>query len=160
VTSPTDLTALLARESRSLVERLRLWTPARWEAAAPPWGTRADLVHHLCRCFVDAAAETDLPLPRLDSPLALPDQLAVTADDLVRRADPDQARAQTAHLLLHRTDLLGDDIPQTLAPALSLDSPEDVLSLGRRTCGSSQGGGTGPAYSDDESGGRTASVST
>ena len=108
---------LLSREARSLVERLRLWTPARWAAAAPPYGTRADLVHHLAAAFVRQAGETPLPLPRLDSDLALPDQLAVTADDLVRcgRAD----LPAVAHLLAHRRDLLGDDVPAGLLARLA-----------------------------------------
>ncbi|MCU1674422.1 MAG: hypothetical protein JWN77_2535 [Frankiales bacterium] len=102
---------LLAREARSLVDRLRLWTPARWAAEAAPYGTRADLVHHLAASF--AAAETDRPLPRLDSDLALPDQLAVTADDLVRSGRATEAHV--GHLLAHRRDLLGEDVPAGLA---------------------------------------------
>lgn len=102
---------LLAREARSLVDRLRLWTPSRWAAAAAPWGTRADLVHHLAAAF--AGEETGRPLPRLDSDLALPDQLAVTADDLVRSG---RARDEhVGHLLAHRRDLLGEDVPASLA---------------------------------------------
>lgn len=105
-----DSAALLARESRLLVERLRLWTPERWAAAAPPYGTRGDLVHHLAQAY--AAAETDRPLPRLDSDLALPDQLAVTADDLVRSGKATDAHV--VHLLAHRRDLLGEDVPAGL----------------------------------------------
>lgn len=109
---------LLARETRSLVDRLRLWTPQRW-AASPadgaPYGTRGDLVHHLAAWFVVQAGETDRPLPRLDD-LVLPDQLAVTSDDLVR-----SGRAQlphVAHLLAHRCDLLGEDVPAALLAQL------------------------------------------
>jgi hypothetical protein len=111
---------LLAREARSLVERLRLWTPERWAAAAPPYGTRADLVHHLAQAFVDRAGETERPLPRLDSDLALPDQVAVTADDLLR-----SGRAQltdVGHLLAHRRDLLGEEPPAALIAQLG-DAP-------------------------------------
>jgi hypothetical protein len=107
-----DVADLLAREARSLVQRLRLWTPARWAAAAPPFRTRGDLVHHLASAYaVDAGAP--VPLPRLDSDLVLPDQLAVTADDLARsgRATP----AHVGHLLAHRRDLLGEDPPAALA---------------------------------------------
>lgn len=105
---------LLAREARSLVDRLRLWTPERWAAAAPPpYGTRADLLHHLAQAFVERAAETDQPLPRLDSDLALPDQLAVTADDLVRSGRAEAA--DVGHLLAHRRDLLGEEPPAGLA---------------------------------------------
>lgn len=120
---PTDLTALLAREAASLVARLRLWTPARWAAAAPVLGTRADVVHHLAQRFADDAAALEgrpvRQLPRLDSDLALPDQLAVTADDLVRGDPPDAvAGGAAAHLLLHRRHLLGEDVPPGLAATL------------------------------------------
>jgi hypothetical protein len=112
---------LLAKEARSLVERLRLWTPERWSASsgrtAPPYGTRGDLVHHLAQSYVDAAGETDQPLPRLDSDLALPDQLAVTADDLVRSGRA--TTAHVAHLLAHRRDLLGEEVPASLLEQLA-----------------------------------------
>jgi hypothetical protein len=108
---------LFAREARSLVERLRLWTPQRWAAAGPPFGTRADLVHHLAQAFVTAAGETDQPLPRLETDLALPDQLAVTADDLVRAGAA--TLEHVAHLLAHRRDLLGEDVPASLRTQLS-----------------------------------------
>ncbi len=126
---------LLRRESRSLVQRLRLWTPSRYSAQAPTHGTRADLVHHLAQALADRAADTDgaprRPLPRLDGDLVLPDQLAVTAEDLARVADADTARAATAHLLLHRRDLLDEDVPTGLAAALCL---ADVLAAGREEC--------------------------
>jgi hypothetical protein len=112
-----DAAELLAREARSLVDRLRLWTPQRWAAAAPPYATRADLAHHLAQSFVTAAGETTRPLPRLDSDLALPDQLAVTADDLVRTGRA--TLEHVAHLLAHRRDLLGEDVPPSLQEQLS-----------------------------------------
>ncbi len=132
--APVDL---LRRESRSLVQRLRLWTPARYAAAAPPWGTRADLVHHLAQACADAAADLEhqprRAVPRLDSDLALADQLAVTSDDLVRaRPDDELARAATAHLLVHRHDLLGEQVPPALAAALGV---ADVVAAGRAACG-------------------------
>ena len=132
VTTPA---ALLSREARSLTQRLRLWTPARFAATAAT-GTRADLVHHLAQALADRAAVLEggprRPLPRLSSDLGLPDQLAVTVDDLVR-ADPPAAVvvAATAHLLLHRTQLLEDDIPAGLAAALGLD---DVMATGAQEC--------------------------
>ena len=111
-----DPAELLAREARSLVERLRLWTPERWAAAAPPYETRADVVHHLAQSFVTATGETTRPLPRLDTDLVLPDQLAVTADDLVRSG---RATVQhVAHLLVHRRDLLGEEVPPSLLAQL------------------------------------------
>ena len=112
--------ALLAREAASLVARLRLWTPARWAALAEPEGpSRAEVVHHLAQALVDAAGEAPVPLPRLDSPLALPDQLAVAADDLVRRGPSGAvALGAVAHLLAHRRELLGDDVPAALTARL------------------------------------------
>lgn len=133
---PVTPVGLLRRESRSLVERLRLWTPARYAAAAAPWGTRGDAVHHLAQSVADAAADAEgqprRPLPRLDSDLGLADQLAVVSDDLVR-ADPSApvAVAVTCHLLLHRAELLDEPVPTGLAAALGVD---DVLAAGRSAC--------------------------
>jgi hypothetical protein len=133
---PRDPVTLLTREARSLVQRLRLWTPQRWAAAAPPYASRGELVHHLAQSFADAAAalegESPRVLPRLDSDLALPDQLAVTADDLVRAGpSAEQARRAGLHLLAHRSDLLGDEVPSGLAAALSVT---DAVSAGREIC--------------------------
>jgi hypothetical protein len=131
--APVDL---LRRESRSLVQRLRLWTPARYAAGAPPWGTRADLVHHLAQACADAAADLEgeprRAVPRLDSDLGLADQLAVTSDDVVRaRPGDERARDVTAHLLVHRLDLLGDEVPASLATALGV---RDAVAAGRAAC--------------------------
>jgi len=112
----------MRRESRSLVQRLRLWTPARYAADVPPRGTRGDLVHHLVQDLADLAAQAEgqprREVPRLDD-LGLADQLAVVSDDLVR-ADPpaELARAVTAHLLLHRQDLLDEPPPPGLLARL------------------------------------------
>jgi hypothetical protein len=132
--SPTDAAALLAREAASLVARLRLFTPARWQAAAAPYGTRADAVHHLAQWLAEAAGEAPGPVPRLDSDLALPDQLAVTADDLVRsgRAHPDAV----AHLLLHRCELLDEPVPAGLVAALGASDEPALLRRARQVCSS------------------------
>ncbi|MCU1691534.1 MAG: hypothetical protein JWM64_625 [Frankiales bacterium] len=123
---------LLDRESRSLVQRLRLWTPQRWAASCLPGLSRGDVVHHLAAVLVEAAGETTLPLPRLAADLALPDQLAVAAADLVALDPPTEvAVVATAHLLLHRHDLLDDDVPAGLAQGLGLP---DVLAAGRAQC--------------------------
>lgn len=115
---------LLAKEAHSLVQRLRVWTPTRWSAAVRPGLTRADLVHHLAQALADAGGEAPVRLPRLEADLALPDQLAVVADDLVRLAPPDDvARSATAHLLLHRGELLGDEVPAGLREALQGAEP-------------------------------------
>ena len=128
----TDAAALLPREAASLVARLRLFTPARWSAALPPYGTRADAVHHLAQALADAEGAAPVRLPRLDGDLALPDQLAVTADDLVRsgRADADAV----AHLLLHRSELLGEPVPAGLVVALGAPDEQALLARGRVTC--------------------------
>jgi hypothetical protein len=136
MTTAGNCAAVLDREARSLVARLRLWTPARWAAAAPVLSTRADVAHHLAQAFADATADREARprrgLPRLDSDLALPDQLAVTADDLVRSGPSDDvARSAVAHLLLHRWHLLDDPVPSGLVRALGLD---DVLAAGRDEC--------------------------
>lgn len=129
---PVDL---LRRESGSLVQRLRLWTPARWAARAEPYGMRSDLVRHLAQALADTTAALEgeplRELPRLDD-LGVADQLAVTSDDLVRSGPPDDlARRATAHLLAHRSDLLEEDVPPGLAAALGLG---DVVSAGKTIC--------------------------
>jgi hypothetical protein len=126
---------VLAKEVASLVQRLRLWTPSRWEAAADPWGSRADLARHLAQWLADTAADLEgeprRPLPVLSPHLLLPDQLAVTGDDLVRCA-PDARAGEdaVAHLLAHRLDLLGEPAPETLGGPAAVER-------GRRVCGSS-----------------------
>lgn len=139
---------LLAKELAALVDRLRRWTPTRWSAAAGPWGSRADLVHHLAQALADAAAAAEgagageatgageaagaagprRELPRLGNVLLGADQLAVTGDDLVRAtATPAVLEEVVAHLLLHRYDLLGEE------PPASLGGPA-VLERGRAAC--------------------------
>lgn len=127
--------ALLAREAGSLVARLRLWTPARFAAGAGAYGTRGDLVHHLARSLVRQAGEAPVELPRLDSDLALPDLLAVAADDLVRTGPDDAtARAVVGHLLLHRTELLDEPVPAGLVTALGEPDAAALLARAREHC--------------------------
>jgi hypothetical protein len=127
--------ALLAKEVRSLVDRLRLWTPARWAAHAEPWATRAELGRHLASWLADAAAIVEgtglHDLPVLKPDLLVADQIAVTGDDLVRSEPPaDLCTDAVAHLLAHRFDLLGEDVPASLGGW-------DTLSYGRTVCSSS-----------------------
>ena len=123
---------LLTKEVGSLVQRLRLWTPARWAASCEPWGTRADLGRHLAQWCADRAAELEgeprRALPVLSPDLLVADQLAVTGDDLVR-AGPAAPLVQdaVAHLLLHRYDLFGEEPPASLGGA-------DQLVRGREVC--------------------------
>ena len=128
----SDAEALLRKEVSSLVDRLRRWTLSRWGVEAEPWGTRADLGRHLAQAFADTAAAQEgggrRSLPRLGHDLLVPDQLAVTGDDLVRAGPPDAiCRDAVAHLLLHRFDLLDE------APSASLGGAA-VLERGRQVC--------------------------
>lgn len=76
------------------------WTPGRWRRTVPGGGTRADLVHGLVQRLADWAADVEgqprRAVPRLDSDLALPDQLRVVATDLVAAAPPPQVRDAAA----------------------------------------------------------------
>ncbi len=116
-----------------MVDRLRRWPSSRWAVSAGPWGTRADLGRHLAQAFADAAADLEggprPALPRLEHDLLVPDQLAVTGDDLVRVGPPAAACADAvAHLLLHRFELLDESPPASLGGA-------SVLVRGRQVCG-------------------------
>lgn len=147
---------LLRREGTSLVDRLRVWTPTRWAAAASPGRSRADVVHHLAQRLADEAADLEgrerRPLPRLDADPAVTDQLAVTLDDVLRAGPPDErARRLTAHVLLHRTELLGEAVPAGLAEALECG---DVLATGGDDCrvgGAPPGGGVDAGDDDGRS---------
>ena len=124
---------VLDKEIRSLVQRLRLWTPQRWAATADPWGTRADLGRHLAQWLADAAADLESQprrvLPVLKPDLLVADQLAVTGDDLVRAAPPEALVQQAvSHLLAHRWDLLAEEPPASLGGA-------DRVRQGREVCG-------------------------
>jgi hypothetical protein len=95
------------------VQRLRLWTPARFAAQCHYGGTRGDLCT-TSPSAADQAADAERALAAAAAPgrdLVLPDQLAVTADDLGRGRAAGAARAATAHLLLHRRDLLEEEVP-------------------------------------------------
>ena len=99
-------------------------------------------MHHLAQALADAEGAAPVRLPRLDSDLVLPDQLAVTADDLVRsgRADEDAV----AHLLLHRGELLEDEVPAGLVRELGEPDGAALRERGRRACAVSRAGGSGP----------------
>jgi len=57
-------------------------------------------------------------------------QVAVTGDDLVRSEPPaDLCADAVAHVLAHRFDLLGEDVPASLGGW-------DTLSYGRTVCAS------------------------
>jgi hypothetical protein len=81
----------LSRAVSHLVNQVGHWTPERWSrpaaGAGPEARTRADLVYGLVQRIADRAADAEVVprrmVPRLDSNLALPDQLRVVAADLV-----------------------------------------------------------------------------
>jgi len=129
---------LLAKEVSSLVQRLRLWTPARWAAACAPWGTRADLGRHLAQWLADRAAELEggprRELPVLTPDLLVADQVAVTGDDLVR-AGPGAELVEdaVAHLLAHRYDLLGEEPPASLGGSAAVERGRAVCDAGLRS---------------------------
>ena len=128
---PSDACLLLAKEVGALVQRLRLWTPARWAAAAEPWGTRADAGRHLAQWLADTAAVLEgrprRRLPLLHPDLLVADQLAVTGDDLVRCAPQDAVCGDAVdHLLAHRFDLLEEEPPASLGGAAALARGREV----------------------------------
>jgi hypothetical protein len=85
----------LVRAVDRLVDHIGQWTPSRWAAStASGGGTRAAAVHALCQRLADleagATGRAHRPVPRLDNDLVLPDQVRVTARDLLA-ADPTPA---------------------------------------------------------------------
>jgi hypothetical protein len=125
----------LAKEIGSLVQRLRLWTPARWAAVCEPWGTRADLGRHLAQWWADRAAELEggprCEMPVLRPDLLVADQLAVTGDDLIRATPgPELVEDAVAHLLAHRLDLLGEEPPASLGGPAAIVRGREVCARG------------------------------
>jgi len=123
---------LFRKELGVLVQRLRMWTPTRWAAPCPPWGSRAEAVRHLAQWCADRAAEREgagrRQLPVLSPDLLVADQLAVTGDDLLRvRPDPVLFDEAVAHLLAHRVDLLDEEPPASLGG-------QGAVALGREVC--------------------------
>jgi len=77
----------LARAVQRLVDRVSHWTPERWNASGA-----APHLHGLVQRVADLAAGVEgmpaRPVPRLDSDLALPDQLKVVTVDLLAAEPP------------------------------------------------------------------------
>jgi hypothetical protein len=98
----------LARAVDRLVDHIGQWTPSRWAAstastaAGAGAASRADTVHALAQRLADleasATGRPDRPVPRLDNDLVLPDQVRVTARDLLaaRPGEPVLAEAVDA----------------------------------------------------------------
>jgi hypothetical protein len=93
-------TSQLAADLDRLIERVARWSAGSWRlpATGAP-GSRAEVAHGLVQRLADLeAAMTSRaahPVPRLDSDLAIPDQLRVIARDLIA-ADPDPASVAAA----------------------------------------------------------------
>ena len=131
---------LLDRESRSLVERLHGFTPARYRAAAPPFESRADAAYHV---LVELAHLSGAPTspPRLHD-LALADQLAVVTQDLVAANPSDETvAASLAEIVLHRRDVDGStplpDVAAAVTPVLDATAdatPAGLLLLATARC--------------------------
>jgi hypothetical protein len=78
----------LVRAVDRLVDHIGQWAPSRWTAlTSSGTGTRAEVVHALAQRLADLeAAATGRPpraVPKLDNDLVLPDQVRVTARDLL-----------------------------------------------------------------------------
>ncbi len=91
--------AELVRAVDRLVDQVGHWTSTRWAApAASGAGSRADAVHALAQRLADLeAAVVGRPVrrvPRLDNDLVLPDQVRVTALDLLAAGPPDAVLAE------------------------------------------------------------------
>jgi hypothetical protein len=88
----------LVRAVDRLVDQVGQWTPSRWAVSTRSGvGSRAQAVHALAQRLADLEAgvtgRADLPVPRLDNDLALPDQVRVTARDLLAAHPPDEVLA-------------------------------------------------------------------
>jgi hypothetical protein len=83
-----EAAARLSAAAGSLLNRVGHWTDARWSASAGPGLTRADIVFGLVQYLADlvAAVENREPrnVPRLKNDQALPDQIQVMINDLLR----------------------------------------------------------------------------
>jgi len=81
------------RELELLRNRVSHWGPPRWVG-------RAETVHGLVQRIADRAADAEgepcRPVPRLDSDLALVDQLRVVTADLLAAAPAEDALAAAA----------------------------------------------------------------
>jgi hypothetical protein len=82
----------LGRAVEQLVNQVSHWTPARWSAPGVAPSTPAERVHRLVQRMADLSAavegEPSRAVPRLDSDLALPDQLRVVTVDLLATDPP------------------------------------------------------------------------
>jgi hypothetical protein len=90
-----DLASLLDREVTVLAERLRGWSPGRWDAEG-----RADAAFGLAARFAEFA-NAPVPLPWVSAHV-LADQIALTGHELVLSQPPDDV-LETALAELRRT---------------------------------------------------------
>ena len=93
-------TSQLAADLDRLIERVARWSAGSWRLPATGTaGSRAEVTHRLVQRLADLEAamtgHAAYTVPRLDSDLALPDQLRVVARDLIA-ADPEPATVAAA----------------------------------------------------------------
>jgi hypothetical protein len=91
-TADPSAAALLAAAER-FVGHVGHWTPQRWQRPVRDGGlSRADAVLGLAQELADLGAESEghppYVVPRLENPLALPDQIRVMVGDLLRHGAP------------------------------------------------------------------------
>ena len=119
---PDDIDDLIVAVER-LINQVLHWTPSRWGAAssvsepatpnrASEHRSRGDVFHALVQRIADLAAtaegEPRRAVPRLDNDLALPDQLLVVTQDLIRaKPDAETVTAAMAAVREARTALWG-----------------------------------------------------
>ncbi len=128
-------TELLLRHTGRLRAAVAGWPASRWAAAPRPLPdllststTCAGVAHHLVQVLADLGADAEgrprQRVPRLASDLSLPDQIAVTAYDLVLAEPPDGVvRAALAEVLLHRAEIDGARSPPDLLRQAAADCP-------------------------------------
>jgi beta-phosphoglucomutase-like phosphatase (HAD superfamily) len=100
----SELGSELSLAVERLVNRVSRWTPPRWAASSVSGvGTRAEVMHALVQRVADLAAAAEgqprRRVPRLDSDLALPDQLRVVAADLAAARPAPALLAEAARLV-------------------------------------------------------------
>ncbi|GAA5195287.1 hypothetical protein GCM10023322_61690 [Rugosimonospora acidiphila] len=99
----------LIRSVDRLVDQVAQWTPARWAASG---GSRAVTMHALAQRLADIeAGVTGHPrheVPRLANDLVLPDQVRVTARDLLAARPSAEVFAEAARAVAETRSALAE----------------------------------------------------